>query len=156
MRAQDPADRNEFTPGDVHRVTRAGRVLRRTKLDELPQIWNVLMGDMAFVGPRPEVREWVSVYPRQWTVVHTVRPGLTDPISLFFWHEETMLAAAKAPDLLYKNVILPQKLRLYREYVSKRSMLGDALILFKTLCRIVQELGIGRNWRANADEGVVH
>src|SRR3954471_9320400 len=79
-----------FEPGNTTRVTRVGRMLRRSKLDELPQLWNVVVGDMSLVGPRPEVPRWVEIYPQRWQVVHSVRPGLTDPASLAFIQEESL------------------------------------------------------------------
>lgn len=143
MRALGGAEIGTFQPGDTSRVTRAGRILRSSKLDELPQLWNVLKGEMALVGPRPEVRRWVEAYPQRWSAVHAVRPGLTDPASLAFWNEESILAAADDPELLYREVILPQKLELHRQYVRTRSLPGDLAILFRTFCRAI---GLRRNF----------
>lgn len=121
-----------FEPGDSSRVTRVGRVLRATKLDELPQLWNVVRGDMSLVGPRPEVRTWVRVAPERWAVVHQVRPGITDPASILYRHEEQILAGSPDPEGLYRDQILPRKLRIYEEYVRTRTFWGDLVILGRT------------------------
>jgi lipopolysaccharide/colanic/teichoic acid biosynthesis glycosyltransferase len=122
-----------FEPGNISRVTPLGRHLRRLKLDELPQLWNVLVGEMSLVGPRPEVRQWVEVYPERWTLVHTVRPGLTDPASLVYRNEEALLAQATDPEKMYREVLLPHKLELYAEYVRNRSLGRDLAILAQTV-----------------------
>jgi lipopolysaccharide/colanic/teichoic acid biosynthesis glycosyltransferase len=114
-------------------VTRVGKLLRKTKLDEFPQLWNVLVGDMSLVGPRPEVRKWVEAYPDRWAKVLAVRPGITDPASIEFRNEEELLAAAPNPETYYRKVILPRKLDLYEEYVETRSFWGDVGILLKTV-----------------------
>ena len=129
-----------FDAGSVARVTQAGRFLRRTKLDELPQLWNVLKGDMSIVGPRPEVLKWTKVYPERWAVVHTVRPGLTDPASIKFRNEEDLLRKAADPEAYYRDVILPEKLRLAAKYVATRSFFGDIVIMVQTAAAIV---GVG-------------
>ncbi|GAO28538.1 bacterial sugar transferase [Geofilum rubicundum JCM 15548] len=122
-----------FDAGDSSRVTRVGRWLRKSKIDELPQLWNVLVGDMSLVGPRPEVQKWVAVYPERWQVVHSVRPGITDNASIEFRNEEALLATSDAPETTYKEVVLPQKLALYENYVRQNSFLGDIRIIFKTI-----------------------
>lgn len=128
---------NEFEPGQQSRVTRVGRLLRKTKLDELPQLWNVLLGDMSLVGPRPEVAKWVQEYPDRWAKVHTVRPGITDPASIAYRNEEELLAGADDPTEMYRTEVLPRKLDLYEQYVSSQSFVGDVRILFRTLVAIV-------------------
>ncbi len=133
MRVVINADKGRFDLGDASRVTKIGAFLRRTKLDELPQLINVLKGEMSLVGPRPEIEEWVRVYPERWTHIHTVRPGITDPASLLFRNEEKLLARSVEPEVLYREKILPRKLDLYEQYVQKHSLLGDMMILFKTL-----------------------
>jgi lipopolysaccharide/colanic/teichoic acid biosynthesis glycosyltransferase len=122
-----------FDAGDRSRLTRLGRFLRATKLDEFPQLWNVLRGDMSLVGPRPEVRRWVDAYPERWAVVHMVRPGITDPAAIVYRHEEEVLAAAADPEALYRDVVLPHKLTLYEEYVRTRTLAGDLRLLTRTL-----------------------
>jgi len=133
MTVQRGTEHGSFDAGSTARVTRVGKLLRKTKLDELPQLWNVLVGDMSLVGPRPEVRKWVEIYPDRWAKVLAVRPGITDPASIEFRNEEELLAAAPDPETHYRNVILPQKLDLYERYVASQSLGGDISILFRTM-----------------------
>jgi lipopolysaccharide/colanic/teichoic acid biosynthesis glycosyltransferase len=132
MTVRAGSERGSFDAGDRSRVTRVGRLLRATKLDELPQLWNVVRGDMSLVGPRPEVRRWVEAYPERWAVVLSVRPGITDPAAIIYRHEERLLAAADDPDALYRDEILPRKLELYERYIAARSFPGDLAILWRT------------------------
>lgn len=127
------SERGTFDAGDSSRVTRIGKILRATKLDELPQLWNVLAGEMSLVGPRPEIPKWVQVDPERWSIVHSIRPGITDPAAIVYRHEERILAEASDPEVAYRDEILPAKLRLYVEYVSTRSFWGDLRILWRTL-----------------------
>jgi lipopolysaccharide/colanic/teichoic acid biosynthesis glycosyltransferase len=113
-------------------VTRIGKLLRRTKLDELPQFWNVLRGDMSLVGPRPEVPEYVALQPERYRRVLSVRPGITDPASLRFKNEESLLAASEDPLRYYADVILPAKLDMSEEYIRTRSLKTDFSILLET------------------------
>jgi lipopolysaccharide/colanic/teichoic acid biosynthesis glycosyltransferase len=136
MTTRPDASRGAFDAGDRSRVTGVGRILRATKLDELPQLWNVIRGDMSLVGPRPEVRRWVDAYPERWALVHTVRPGITDPASILYRHEEALLAAAADPEDLYRRVVLPEKLGLYEDYVRTRSLAGDVGILVRTMAAL--------------------
>lgn len=116
------------------RVTRTGRVLRRTKLDELPQLIDVIRGDMALVGPRPEVPEYVEYWsPADREIILSVRPGITDPASIRFRHEADLLADAPSPRQYYIDVLIPQKVALYREYVDQRTVRGDVGIIVATL-----------------------
>jgi lipopolysaccharide/colanic/teichoic acid biosynthesis glycosyltransferase len=126
-----------FDAGDKSRITRIGLFLRKTKLDELPQLWNVLIGDMSIVGPRPEVRKWVDAYPKRWAKVLTVKPGITDPASIYYRNEEELLAKADDPEAYYRDHILPHKLDLYEEYVRSRSFCGDIYLIFKTIFSII-------------------
>ena len=127
------AEKGRFDAGSHNRVTAIGRILRKTKLDELPQLWNVLRGDMSLVGPRPEVRAWVEAFPAHWSQVLTVRPGITDPASIEFRNEEELLAAAPNPEDFYRTVVLPRKLELYERYVANHTLGGDIVLLFKTV-----------------------
>jgi lipopolysaccharide/colanic/teichoic acid biosynthesis glycosyltransferase len=127
------AARGSFEAGSTRRVTRVGRVLRKYKLDELPQLWNVLKGDMSLVGPRPEVRKWVEAYPERWAFVLQVRPGITDPASIEFRNEEELLSGATDPERLYRESILPRKLDLYEAYVRERTFGGDLRVLWQTV-----------------------
>lgn len=120
------------------RITRIGRLLRRAKLDELPQLWNVVTGDMSLVGPRPEVPRYVDCYPDELRrIVQSVRPGITDEAAIEFVDESELLAAAADPEKAYVEVILPRKLALYVRYVESRTFFGDLKILARTLWRIV-------------------
>ncbi|MDR2410526.1 MAG: sugar transferase [Bacteroidales bacterium] len=127
----------QFQPGDQSRITKIGWFLRKTKIDELPQLYNVLIGDMSFVGPRPEVREWVNAFPEHWKIIHQVRPGITDNASILYRNEEKILTESNNPETKYRNEILPQKLQLYKEYIKNQSVLNDLHLIFKTLYTIV-------------------
>lgn len=119
--------------GDA-RVTRVGRVLRASKLDELPQLVDVLVGDMSLVGPRPEVPVYVAQWPAELRpVILSVRPGVTDPGSIAFRHEADELAAVADPERHYVESILPRKAELYAAYVRDRTFLGDLRILWETV-----------------------
>jgi lipopolysaccharide/colanic/teichoic acid biosynthesis glycosyltransferase len=137
MTVQKGSENGSFDAGSAARVTKVGRILRATKLDELPQLWNVLVGDMSLVGPRPEVRKWVEAYPQRWAVVHTVRPGITDQASIVYRDEEEILAAAADPEQCYRQEILPRKLDLYESYVRTRSLPGDLGILWRTAMAVL-------------------
>jgi lipopolysaccharide/colanic/teichoic acid biosynthesis glycosyltransferase len=121
--------------GDA-RVTRIGRLLRRTKIDELPQLLNVWLGDMSFVGPRPEVPRYLPYYAADDRLVLAVRPGITDPASIHFRDEEELLGRFADPERAYTEAILPYKLSLSRDYVSSQSLGGDVALIFKTLMRL--------------------
>lgn len=122
--------------GDT-RVTRVGGFLRTYKIDELPQLINVLKGEMSLVGPRPEVPEYVSYYPDQSRVlVLSVRPGITDSASLEYFDENKMLADSDDPHKTYLQEILPRKIKIYEEYARCHSLMGDVSIIAKTFFRI--------------------
>lgn len=117
-----------------HRVTRLGAALRRTKLDELPQLWDVLRGEMSLVGPRPEVPVYAALWPAaEREVILSVRPGITDPTSLMFRNEAEELAVAADPDQHYRTTLLPRKAQMYVEYVRTRSLARDLEILIRTV-----------------------
>jgi lipopolysaccharide/colanic/teichoic acid biosynthesis glycosyltransferase len=120
--------------GDA-RITRLGAWLRRTKLDELPQLVNVWLGDMSLVGPRPEVPRYLDCYGPEDRVVLSVRPGITDPASLQLRDEAQVLARFADPERAYRQVILPLKLDLSREYLRRQTVLGDLALVFVTLWR---------------------
>lgn len=126
-----------FDAGDTSRVTPIGKVLRKTKIDELPQLWNVLKGDMSLVGPRPEIKKWVDEYPDRWENILRVKPGITDLGSLEFRDEEKILSRAEDPEDTYRNIILPKKLSLYEEYIRKQSLIFDFVIIMKTIYKTV-------------------
>lgn len=117
-----------------HRVTRLGNLLRRAKIDELPQLIDVLSGTMSLVGPRPELPKYVALWPAdRRAVILTVRPGITDPASIALRHESQLLQAAADPELFYVDVLLPQKTAMYVDYVAARSFIGDLKILVRTV-----------------------
>jgi lipopolysaccharide/colanic/teichoic acid biosynthesis glycosyltransferase len=118
------------------RITTVGRLLRRTKLDELPQLFNVLRGDMSLVGPRPEAERYVALYRPEWKDVLDVRPGITDPASLAFRDEESLLALASDRERAYVEVLLPAKLELAVEGVRRRSVLRDVGTIVDTLLHV--------------------
>jgi lipopolysaccharide/colanic/teichoic acid biosynthesis glycosyltransferase len=123
--------------GDA-RVTRVGRILRAAKLDELPQLWNVLKGDMSLVGPRPEILEYVDLYRERYRTILGVRPGITDLASIRFRNEERILAAAPDPARHYREVLLPSKLSLAEQYIRTRSLGLDCRILLRTALVILK------------------
>jgi lipopolysaccharide/colanic/teichoic acid biosynthesis glycosyltransferase len=122
------------------RITRVGGFLRRTKLDELPQLWSVLRGDMSIVGPRPEVEHYVARYRPEWRRLLDVRPGLTDLASLTFRDEENVLAAANDRERAYVEVIMPLKLELALRGVSNRSVFQDLRVIARTAAAIVRRM----------------
>lgn len=123
------------------RVTPVGRILRRYRLDEIPQLWNVLRGDMSFVGPRPPLRQYVEQFPDLYTDVLKSRPGLTGLATLYFRrHEERILAACQTAvetDAVYLRRCVPRKARLDMIYRRNRSTCGDALLIFRTICQVL-------------------
>jgi len=124
----------EITVGADRRITRAGRVLRHYKLDELVQLIDVLKGDMSLVGPRPEVPRYVALYPADVRDrVLSVRPGITDPASLEYRDEAAVLAAAADPEAEYVNVVMPAKLALAVRYVEQASLATDLRLIGRTL-----------------------
>lgn len=118
------------------RITRVGRFLRRTKIDELPQLINVLKGEMSVVGPRPEIRQYVDLFRQDYAELLTVRPGITDLASLKYRDEAAMLGRSQNPEEEYVNRILPDKIRLSKEYLQRSSILYDLSIILKTLLRL--------------------
>lgn len=121
------------TSDDDPRITRIGRFLRKYKLDELPQLINVLVGDMSLVGPRPEVKKFTDLYTEEEKEILTVRPGITDWASLWNPDEGALLKGSNDPDRDYMEKIRPQKIRLQLKYVRERSFLTDIKIIFLTL-----------------------
>ena len=137
MRDDAAAENGRFDLGSPARVTNLGRWLRRSKLDETPQLLNVLRGDMSIVGPRPEVEKWTTVYPERWARVLSVRPGITDRGSIEFRDEESILAASDDPSSAYANDILPRKLDLAEQYVDDHTIFGDFKIMLDTLLTVL-------------------
>jgi len=124
----------QITVGADPRITRVGKVLRRTKLDELPQLWDVLVGDMSLVGPRPEVPKYVALYPAALRdKVLSVRPGITDRASIEYREESDLLARAADPERTYVELVMPAKLRYAADYVDQRSMWSDLCLIGATV-----------------------
>jgi lipopolysaccharide/colanic/teichoic acid biosynthesis glycosyltransferase len=127
------------------RITGFGRILRATKLDELPQLLDVIAGSMSLVGPRPEVPRFVDCWPSQArSRILSVRPGITDPASIVYRHESVELANAADPERHYVTVVLPRKVAMYVEYVERMSLLEDLRIIIRTVRAVfTSELVIG-------------
>ncbi|MBR5782434.1 MAG: sugar transferase [Bacteroidales bacterium] len=121
------------------RITRSGYFIRKYKLDELPQLMNVFVGDMSLVGPRPEVRHYVNYWTEEQMHVLDVRPGITDPASIKYRNENELLEGAEDPEKYYIETIMQEKIKLYLEYVEKSSFFYDMKIIFKTFWTIIKE-----------------
>ncbi len=128
----------QITFGRDPRITRVGHILRQTKIDELPQLANVFLGQMSLVGPRPEVPRYVDMYQADYTYVLSIRPGITDLASLKYRDEAEQLAASADPAKEYAERILPDKIALAREYIDTASLFGDLSIIFRTFVRIAR------------------
>ena len=130
----------QVTVGNDPRITRVGALLRRYRLDELPQLFDVLVGNMSVVGPRPEVPRYVGAYPPAVKAkILSVRPGITDPVALEFLDEGALLAAAQDPDRAYLDQILPVKLAKYVEYIDRRTFWSDLSVVIATLGRLIRQ-----------------
>lgn len=143
MLVDAPSQGVQITVGADPRITPVGAVLRRYKLDELPQLINVILGDMSLVGPRPETPNYVALYPaNERREIFQVRPGITDNASIIFRDESELLGRAADPLDCYVNVVLPKKRSLYLDYVRNRSFFGDIVIIWRTILVIL-------NWRGS-------
>lgn len=125
--------------GHDPRVTRSGYYIRKYKLDELPQLINVFIGDMSLVGPRPEVRKYVDLYTPEQLHVLDVRPGITDMASIRYRNENELLEQAADPEQYYRDVVMQDKLRINLEYVADHSFIKDLKIIFMTFKAVVTE-----------------
>jgi len=132
MRISTASD-NQFEPGQSSRITNIGKILRKTKIDELPELINIFKGDMSIVGPRPEVPQYVQIYPDDFREILKVRPGLSDYASVKYRNEEDILADQSAPDEYYRCVILPDKLNLAKDYIKNISFKTDWYIIIATI-----------------------
>ncbi len=121
-----------------HRVTKVGYYLRKFKIDELPQLINVLIGNMSLVGPRPEIRKYVDLYNEEQRVILSVRPGITDYASIEFRNENGILARSENPERTYVEVIMPEKIRLNMLYINNQSIKNYFQILFLTIKAIIK------------------
>jgi lipopolysaccharide/colanic/teichoic acid biosynthesis glycosyltransferase len=138
MRVNQPG--SSITVAGDRRITRFGGFLRGSKLDELPQLWNVLRGEMSIVGPRPEIPCFVSEYPEQYALLLTVRPGIVDPASIAFHDEADRLAGYADPSHAYLTSILPAKLALSKCYLNTRTWLTDFGLILRALGLIGKSL----------------
>jgi lipopolysaccharide/colanic/teichoic acid biosynthesis glycosyltransferase len=136
MRQNLDKENRFITIGEDPRITRIGRVLRKAKIDELPQLINVLKGDMSFVGPRPEVRHFVELFRREYEDILTVRPGITDLASLKYRDEAVLLGKAVNPEEEYLTRILPDKIKLAKDYLQHSSLLFDVKLILKTFFKL--------------------
>ena len=128
----------QVTTGNDERITRVGKFLRQTKLDELPTLWNVLRGDMALVGPRPEVPRYVKLEDPMWQAVLAAKPGITDPVTLRLRNEEKVLAQVEGDmERYYLDQLQPLKLKGYVSYLEQRSWRSDLAVLWKTVAAVV-------------------
>lgn len=135
------SDKNGLlTIGDAdNRITKVGYFLRKYKLDEFPQLWNIIKGDMSIVGPRPEVRKYVQLYNERQLRVLSVRPGLTDYASIEYISESELLAQSTDPEKTYIEEIMPAKLELNLKYIENQSIKEDIKLIFKTFSKILKK-----------------
>ena len=126
------------TTGHDPRITRFGRIIRKTKLDEFPQLWNVLKGEMSFVGPRPDMPEMFDSLPDSDAAVLCLRPGITGPASIAFSDEEERLAMVENPEQYNRDVIFPEKIATNHAYIREQSILGDCRIMLSTVFRVAR------------------
>ena len=127
----------QVSSADDPRITRIGGILRKYKLDELPQLINVFKGEMSFVGPRPEVPRYVAAFQADYQEILTVKPGITDFASLEFKDENELLQHAEDPERKYLEEILPVKIRYYKKYLKEQSIMTDLTLILKTLWKII-------------------
>ena len=128
----------QITVGRDSRITKSGHVLRKTKLDELPQLFNVLTGEMSFVGPRPEVPRYVEMYDENQKSILKVRPGITDLASIKYRNENDLLAKSLDPEATYINEIMPKKIELNIEYLKNMSVLYDIKLIIRTVLVVIK------------------
>lgn len=133
------ADKNGLLTvgGRDARITKIGYYLRKTKVDELPQLINVLIGDMSLVGPRPEVKKYTDLYTEKQQQVLTVKPGITDYASIQFVDENDLLGKSENPEATYIKEIMPKKLELNLKYIQESSLITDLAIIFRTIAKII-------------------
>ncbi|MCE9538114.1 MAG: sugar transferase [Bacteroidetes bacterium] len=124
--------------GRDSRITRMGYFIRKYKIDELPQLLNVLLGDMSLVGPRPEVRKYVDLYNEKQKQVLSVKPGITDYASIEYSNENELLGKAENPEQVYIDEIMPEKLKLNLKYIDEQGIITDLKIIFKTIGKIIK------------------
>ena len=133
MVADAPKKGLQITSGDDPRITKVGKFIRKTKIDELPQLINVIKGEMSLVGPRPEVKKYVDIKKDEYQKVLSVLPGITDLAAIEFREEEKILEGFENKEKAYINEVLPQKIALYNKYIDNISFTSDIKIILKTL-----------------------
>ena len=124
-----------MTVSGDHRVTKVGKFLRQYKIDELPQLFNVLKGEMSFVGPRPEVKKYVQLFEKDYKKLLRIRPGITDPASIKYSDEESILSLSENWEEEYKKRILPEKIQLSVGYVENHNLVTDVKLILKTFLK---------------------
>lgn len=132
----DQKNSSLITVGNDSRITNIGNFLRKYKLDELPQLINILNGEMSVVGPRPEVRKYVDMYSNSQLEILSVKPGLTDPSSIKFSNESELLGTAENPEKYYIETLMPLKILISLKYIRTQSFVGDLRIIFQTFSKI--------------------
>ena len=125
---------------DDSRVTKIGFYLRKYKIDELPQLMNVLIGNMSFVGPRPEIRKYVNYYSKEDMQILKIKPGVTGYASIKYINETEILEQSEDPEKIYIEEIMPDKIKLNKVYISKNNIIIDFIIIIKTLSKMVSQL----------------
>ncbi|XZN43278.1 sugar transferase [Clostridium perfringens] len=133
----DRASDRQVTVINDQRITRIGRILRKYKIDELPQLYNVLKGDMSFVGPRPEVKKYVKFYEEEYDEILKIKPGITDLASIEYIDENTIISKYIDPEKIYIEEVLPKKLMLNKRYIEEMSIKNDILLILKTIKKII-------------------
>ncbi|MDQ7788246.1 MAG: sugar transferase [Thermodesulfovibrionales bacterium] len=118
-----------------NRITRIGRLLRKYKIDELPQLFNVLKGEMSFVGPRPEIREYVTLFKAAYVKLLSIRPGITDPASICYSNEEVLLSHSDNWEDNYRKTVLPEKIKLSLHYVDNHNLITDMQLIIRTIVK---------------------
>ena len=129
-------NKNSITIGQDSRITKIGKYIRKFKIDELPQFFNVLIGNMSVVGPRPEIPEFTQIYNDEQSTVLSLKPGITDHASIKYFNESKLLANSNNPSKTYAEKIMPEKLNLNIEYVKNHSIYGDIKIILFTVIRV--------------------
>ena len=133
----DRASDRQVSVINDQRITRIGRILRKYKIDELPQLYNVLKGDMSFVGPRPEVKKYVKFYEEEYDEILKIKPGITDLASIEYIDENTIISKYSDPEKIYIEEVLPKKLMLNKRYIEEMSIKNDILLILKTIKKII-------------------
>lgn len=135
MKNNADGSRPKITVANDSRITGTGRFLRKYKIDELPQLFNVLKGDMSFVGPRPEVKEYVQLYESDYKKLLSIRPGITDPASITYSNEESVLSLSENWEEEYKKRVLPKKIAISLNYVENHNIVTDLKLILETVFR---------------------